>query len=246
MVARKTTKVKGKTSKKAAQRKKIARNSVATQSTKKASKRPAKKKTTNSRIRSKKAAKKTVKKKTIKKVSTQKIPTKKIPTKKSPVKKKPAKKKPAKKITAQSLTPRQQAAIKGWKTRHKKARKKAKRQKEARIRQIRAYPSIKGVDKAYAKEIARLEKEAQEAFEKGRMAGIEEAEAKRQLELSEAEKRRLFLEKQFVESDQSTILSRLWLAADYGELEQEIDDVAEEFDMDVSEIYDLYYSPEAQ
>lgn len=261
MVTRKKTKVKGKTSKKKAQRKKIIRLSATKKRPNSGIRKPTKKKIAAKKTAKKKAAKKrpiAAKKKAVKKrpIAAKKKTVKAAKKKPIAVKKKRASRALGAEATGRGhrpLTLAQQRAIKGWKTRNKKRRKKAKRQREARIRQLRAYPDIKGVARAYQKEIRRLEREAererkradieiQSAYERGQIAERERAA----LELSESEKRRLFLEKQFVESDQSTILARLWLAADYGELEQEIDVVAEEFDMNISEVYDLYYSPEAQ
>lgn len=222
MVARKRVKVKKKAASKKAHRKKTASRSSA---------RPAKK-------TAKKAAKKLASKKAVKQ------PIKKAAKKKPAVSRKKTASKPiAKKKTPSrsnsGISSRSAAALKGWKTRRAKERLQKKRDRETRARQLHAHPELKGIEKAYQKSIEQIEKEA---YERGVEAG------RKQVELSDEDKRKLFIDqfKDWVESDESVILARLKLAAEYGELDTEVWEVADEYDWDPHEVYDLYYSPEGE
>lgn len=226
MVARKRAKVKRKAASKKAHRKKTA----------------------------KKAAKRAPKKKAAKKKPARKPahPAKKQAAKKKAVRKsaaptrKPAKKAANSRISAPRTLPertlaerRSLAALKGWETRRANAALQKKRDKKTRQRQDKVFPEVKGIERDYQKTLERIEREA---YERGIQAGLEQAR------MAEDEKRRLYLEqfKDWIESDETKIIARLRLAAEFGELDTEVWEVADDYDMDPSEIYDLFYSPGAE
>lgn len=239
MVARKRAKVK---------RKKVAINK--TKTAKKAAK-----KASSSKAKSKKA----VARKTASKARTAKaVKKKKAKVSNTSIKtgKKAGKKAGAKKKAVSTRHVR--AAKKRWRD-HRKREKQIKANIEAAVeRQLEAHPELAGVVEAFRQQLgAQTEKAYQAGIRKGRKETIEKERAKGRSqaylearEQFEIERKAFFdrmkereaeLMADFVETDESEMLARMILANQYGELDQEVESLAEEYDWDVRDVYDLFF-----
>lgn len=213
----------------------------------------------------KKAAKKvsSSKKKARKKTASKSRPAKAVKKKKSKVSntsikpgKKAGKKAGAKKKAVSTRHVR--AAKKRWRDQRKREKQIKANISAAVDRQLGAHPELAGVVEAFKQQ---LDAETQKAFKagirKGRKETIEKERAKgrsqayldARQEMEDA--RKAFFERMrkqeaelmadFIETDESEMLARMILANEYGELDQEVETLAEEYDWDIRDVYDLFF-----
>lgn len=243
MVARKRAKVK---------RKKVAIKK--TPSVRKKTAKPAKK------ASRKKAAKKAP---IVRKVAAKRKVTKAVKKKKAKVsntgitgRKKAAKKKAAKKKTIANRYVR--AAKKRWRDQRKKDKRIQESIDAAIDRQVGAHPELAGVVESFQAQLdAATEKAFKAGIRKGRKQSIDKEREKYSEKYIKAREemevaRRAFFEKlkqehqdglieEWVETDESEMMARMILADKYGELEQEAESIAEEYDWDIRDVYDLFF-----
>src|SRR4030095_11782360 len=86
------------------------------------------------------------------------------------------------------------------------------------------------IDKERAKGRSQAYLDARQEMEDARKAFFE------QMKEREAE-----LMADFIETDESEMIARMILANSYGELDQEVETLAEEYDWDIRDVYDLFF-----
>lgn len=230
----------------ARKRAKVKRKKAAIKKTRSA--KPAKKKATKKKAAKKKASKKVAKKK-VAKVAIRKVAKaakKKKKSSGSNTSIRARKKKAAKKAVSSRHV---RAAKKRWRDHRKREKQIADNVKAAVGRQLAAHPELAGIVDDFKK---RLDAETKKAFKagirKGRKETIEKERAKfsaayikAREELEAARSEYMHLLGDYIETDESKIMARLILANDWGELDQEAELIAEEYDWDIREVYDLFF-----
>lgn len=164
--------------------------------------------------------------------------------------KKAAKKRAAKKAAKKAVSSRHsRAAKKRWRD-HRRREKQIKQNVKAAVeRQKAARPELAGIEADFKK---RLDAETKKAFQagirKGRKETIDKERAKYSAayikareEMEEARKLYVDIMAGYIETDESKMMARMILANDYGELDQEAEALAEEYDWDIREVFDLFF-----
>lgn len=182
-------------------------------------------------------------------------PMKSIAKKKRKVKRKKSanpriKRKAKRKLSKQK---RSQAAKKGWETRKKKrAQREQEAQQQVIARKAKAYwegkrPDLRGVEKVFEEVMAELrpgeeyDKSLRHVFAEAFHRSVEEQLPELRSQLAEGVIEEFIEEGYFVESDETRIIGRLMIADEDGRFDDEARILADEFDYDVHDIYDMWH-----